>query len=179
MSDGFLESFASSGEDGSALTNTTTPTSIISAARKITLPAATYFDRVGASLRIRASGRISTAASSPGTLQFLVKFGSTTVFDGGASPTLATSASNLTWHLDILLTCRAIGSSATVLGSGVLHTAALSATVPIMLLPVSSPAAGTSFDGTVSQTVDLFAAWSTASASNSITCHQFNIIGVS
>lgn len=178
MSDGFLESFTSAGEDGTALTNTTTPTSIIPASRKITLPAATYWDRVGQSLRLRAAGRISTAGASPGTLQFVVKFGSTTVFDGGASATLATSASNLTWVLDIVLTCRVIGSSATVLGTGTLHTAALSATTPIMLLPVSAPAAGTAFDGTVSQTVDLYATWSVASASNTITCHQFQEVGI-
>lgn len=177
MSMGFLEEFASAGEDGTALTNTTTPTSIIPAARKITLPAATYWEKTGKPLRIRAAGRISTASAAPGTLQFLVKFGSTTVFDGGASATLATSASNVTWVLDILLTCRIVGSSATVLGTGTLFTTALSATTPIMLLPVSSPVAGTSFDGTVSQTVDLFASWSVASASNTITCHQFNEIG--
>jgi hypothetical protein len=174
MSDGFLESFVSSGEDGTALSNTTTPTSIIPVARKITLPSG-YFSRVGRQLIIRAGGRISTAAATPGTLTFSVRLGSTTVFDGGASGTLALSASNLTWLLELVLTCRALGSSATLLGIGRLHTAALSATVPQMLLPASAPAAGTAFDSTSSHTLDLFAAWSAASASNSITCHQFNV----
>lgn len=166
------ERFVTSGEDGSALSNSTTATSIIPASRKFTLPAY-FFDQVGKELRIRAAGRISTAASTPGTITFDVRFGSTVVFNGGASGTVATSATNLTWVLDIVLQCRALGASGTVLGTGTLITAALSATTPIMLLPVSAPAAGTGFDTTAAQTVDLFATWSAASASNSITCHQF------
>lgn len=172
MSDGFLESFVSSGEDGSALTNTTTATSIIPAARKITLPSG-FFDRVGKRLHIEAAGRISTAAATPGTLTLDIRLGSTVVFNGGASGTLATSASNLTWKIEMDLVCRAIGTSATVLGTGKLFCAGLSATTPMMLLPTSAPAVGNTFDSTASQTLDLFATWSVASASNSITCHQF------
>jgi hypothetical protein len=174
MSDGFLESFVSAGEDGSALSNTTTPTSIIPVARKITLPSG-FFSRVGRQLVVRAAGRISTAAATPGTLTMSMRLGATTVFDGGASGTLVTSATNLSWLLELVLTCRLIGSSATLLGIGRLQTAALSATVPVMLLPASAPAAGTAFDATQSHTLDLFAAWSAASSSNSITCHQFSV----
>jgi hypothetical protein len=83
MSDGFLESFVSAGEDGSALSNTTTPTSIIPVARKITLPSG-FFSRVGRQLVVRAAGRISTAAATPGTLTMSMRLGATTVFDGGA-----------------------------------------------------------------------------------------------
>lgn len=172
----FPETFTTSGEDGSALSNTTTATSIIPAARKIILPVP-FFDSVGKRLNIRAAGRISTAASAPGTLTLDVRFGSTVVFSGGASPTLATSATNLTWLLELELTCRAIGSSGTVMGTGRLITAGLSATTPIMLLPTSAPAAGNTFDATSPQTVDLFATWSVANASNSITCHQFRVTG--
>lgn len=173
----FPEIFTSSGEDGSALTNTTTATSLIPAARKIILPVP-YFDQVGQDLKIRASGRISTAASSPGTFTFDVRFGSTVVFNGGASPALATSQTNATWVLEISLKCRVIGASATVLGTGVLVSAALGATTPIMLLPATAPAAGNTFDATSPQTLDLFGTWSAANASNSITCHQFEVIGV-
>ena len=174
MSDGFLESFVSAGEDGSALSNTTTPTSILSAARKITLPSG-YFSRVGRQLIVRAAGRISTAGSSPGTLTMSMRLGATTVFDGGASGTLAVSASNLTWLLELVLTCRAIGSAGTLLGVGRLHSAALSASTPVALLPASAPAAGSSFDTSQSHVLDLFAAWSVANASNSLTCHQFSV----
>ena len=132
---------------------------------------------VGDSIEIYAAGALSTAAAAPGTLTFDVRFGSTVVFNGGASPTLATSATNLTWVLEITLKCRVIGASATVLGTGTLTSAALSATTPVMLLPTSAPAAGNTFDATSPQTLDLFGTWSVANASNSITCHQFEVIG--
>lgn len=175
---GFHETLTSSGEDGAALTNSTAPTSIVPASRKFTLPAG-YFNALGKSLRVRAGGRISTDAATPGTLTFDVRFGSTVVFNGGSSGTLATSAANLTWWLEVILSLRSLSSggtpTATLLGIGWLFTAALSAATPIMMLPASAPAAGNTFDPSASQAVDLFATWSVASASNTITCHQFAV----
>lgn len=163
--------------DGSALTNTTTPTSLLPGQAKFTLPAG-FLDAPGAKLKVKAAGRISTAASSPGTLTLDVRFGSTVVFNGGASGTLATSATNLTWEAEIELLARSVGSgsAATILGIGKLISAALSASTPVLLLPASAPAVGTGFDSTVSNTVDLFATWSVASASNSIQLHQFELV---
>ena len=158
--------------DGSALSNTTTPTSILPAAAKLLVPGNLL--KIGDIIRIRALMRISTAASTPGTLTFDVRAGtSTVIFNGGASPTVATSASNLTADLEAYLTVRSIGTSGTVLGAGRLLSAALSATTPIMLLPTSAPAVGSSFDTTNSFVLDLYATWSVASASNSLTLHQY------
>jgi len=169
----FLEPLIEQQIDGTALSNTTTPTSIIAAAAKFTLPA--NFFVIGRELCVRASGRISTHASSPGTLTLDLRIGSVTVFTGGASPTLATSASNVTWVYDATVTCRSIGAStsATLLGTGTLITAALSTTTPIQLLPASSPAVGTGFDSTAAAVLDLFATWSAAQTGNSIRCDQF------
>lgn len=171
----FFETLIAQQVDGTALSNTTTATSILAPAAKFTVPA-NFFD-IGKVLRVKAAGRISTAASTPGTLTLDVRLGSVVVFNGGASGTLATSASNLTWDLEATLTCRSIGAStsATLLGVGRLVSAALSATTPIMLLPVSSPAAGTGFDSTAAAVLDLYATWSAASASNSIRCDSFSL----
>lgn len=162
---------------GTALSNTTTATSLLNGQAKFTLPAQ-FIDTAGAKLRIKASGRMSTAASTPGTFTFDVRFGSVVVFNGGASGTLATSASNVTWDLEINIYALTVGAStsATMYGSGRLLTAALSATTPIMLLPTSSPGAGTGFDSTAAAIVDLFGTWSVASASNSIRCDDFELI---
>lgn len=175
-SNSWNQTLITSQTDGSALTNTTTATSILPGAAKFVLPSNLF--QIGTKLRVKASGRISTAASTPGTITFDVRFGSVIVFNGGASGTVATSASNVTWDLEAELTCRSIGAStsATMIGTGRLITAALSTSTPIMLLPASSPAAGTGFDSTASQTVDLFATWSVASASNTITCHAYELI---
>lgn len=160
--------------DGTALASSTTATSILPAAAKFSLWANAL--KIGDVLRIKASGRMSTAAATPGTITFDVRAGaSTVIFNGGASGTLATSASNLTWDLEAYLTVRAIGTSSTVLGTGRLLSAALSATTPIQLLPASAPAVGTAFDSTTSQVIDLFATWSFNSASNTITLHQYEL----
>lgn len=165
---------------GTALTNTTTATSLLNGQAKFTLPAQ-FLDTIGSKLRVRASGRISTAASTPGTLTLDIRFGSVVVFNGGASGTLATSATNLTWKFEADLYALTVGSSttATMYGSGILTSAALSATTPILLLPASAPGAGTGFDSTAASVVDFFATWSVANASNSIRCDDYELISCS
>lgn len=177
----WVETLVASQVDGSALTNTTTATSILPASSKIILPAG-FIDRLGKGLRIRASGRVSNVVTTPGTLTLDVRFGSTTVFTGGAMNLNATAQTNATWELDLELLARAVGTSASLLGVGswrsrsvVGSVAAASGGVGTLLLPDTAPAAGTTFDSTQSQTVDLFATWSIANASNSITLHNFTI----
>lgn len=164
--------------DGTALTNTVTPTSILPAAAKYTLPA--NFMQIGRQLRVLAMGRISNVTAAPGNLTLDVKFGATSVFTGGAIPLSTTVHTNVTWWLDVLMTCRAIGAgtTATLMGIGQLTTEALGATANIAVaanLPVSAPAVGTGFDSTVAQVVDLFATFSVANAANSITLHGFSL----
>lgn len=162
---------------GPALSNSTTATSLLGTGAtqdaRFNLPS--NFLNLGSKLRIRAAGIISTAASGPGTLTFTVDIGSVAVYTGAASPTLATSASNLPFTLEIDLTCRAVGggTNGSIEGSGTLMSAALSASTPIQLLGSSS---GTGFDTTASGFVDLFGTWSVASASNSITLQDYELI---
>lgn len=163
------ERFVTSGEDGPALANTTTATSILPTGRKFTLPSY-FFDSTGKELRIRAAGRISTLGTP--TITFDVRFGTVIVFNCGAVTT-ASGIVNLTWILDMVLTCRAIGSgtSANLLGIGTLQ--GVNTAIASSMLPASAPTAGTGFDSTAAQTIDLFGTWSAASASNTLTCHQF------
>lgn len=158
---------------GSALTSSTAATSILPASAKYTLPANYLF--IGKKFRILASGIISTAASTPGTFTFDTRIGSVIWYTGPASGTVATSASNVGWDLRIDLTCLSIGAStsATMKGSGIFTSAALSTSTPIQIL---TPATGTGFDSTVSSVVDLFGTWSVSSASNTITLSQFELI---
>lgn len=162
---------------GPALSNSTSATSLLLGQAKWVL-AANWFDAQGKKLRLRMGGKISTAAASPGTLSFAAMFGSTAVFSSGASGTLATSATNLTWEAELDLIVQSVGSgtSASVLGRGKFISAALSATTPIMLLPPSAPAAGSGFDSTVSFAIDFFATWSVANASNSIQTTDYELL---
>lgn len=173
----FLEPLIEQQIDGTAVTNgvSTRQTGLIAPAAKFTIPA--NFFVIGRELSIRAAGRISTASSTPGTLTLDVGFGSIVVFSGGASGTLVTSASNLTWLLEITLTCRSIGASttATMIGTGKFSSFVLSATLPIQMLPASSPAAGTGFDSTVAFQLELGVTYSSTTATNTMRCDQFNV----
>lgn len=154
---------------GAALAANTTPTSLLNGTGKFTLPAMAL-QWIGQKLRLRAAGRISTAASAMGTITFDIRFGSIIVFNGGASPTLAASASNVTWEIDVGLDVATVGNGtiATLTGAGKLITPALSAL--IQMLPGSSPGPGTGFDSTIANVVDLFATWSAATAGDTVRC---------
>ena len=168
--------------DSTALSNTTTATSILPAAAKFTMPANLL--KIGDILRVVARGRISTVVTTPGTLTLDVRFGSVVAFNGGAMSLNTTAQTNATWEFFADLYVRSIGAStsATVLGAGrwssraIIGSAAAGSGGPgNLLLPDTAPAAGTGFDSTTSFVVDLFGTWSVANASNSITTHQFEL----
>lgn len=172
----WYQKLISSPQAGAAVSNTLTQSSVLPGVAKYTL-GANWIEKAGDVFSIWATGKLSTAASTPGTLAWFVMFGAVAVFAGGASPTLATSSSNLTWSLEIDLVVQSLGSgtSATILGAGKFSCFGLNATTPLQLLPASSPAAGTGFDSTISNAVDLQCQFSVASASNSITCSYYRL----
>jgi hypothetical protein len=169
--------------DGSALSNSTTATSILPAAARYTLPSNYFY--IGTKLRIKAGGRISTVVTTPGTLTLAINFGTIAspiiVFNGGAMSLNTTAQTNDTWLLEAVLTCRAIGSgtNANMMGVGQWTSAAVvgaaSGVGLPLLIPATAPAVGTGFDSTLTNTVDLFATWSVANASNSLTLHDFSL----
>jgi hypothetical protein len=175
MNQGWVQALVTQQVDGTALTNTTTPTSIIAPHAKITLPPG--FCQIGTKFRVKASGRISTAASTPGNLTLDVRFGSVIVATSQAMA-LATSQTNDTWDLEWDLTVRAIGQSTS---ANIMHTAKIitaGLTTSPTLIPATAPAVGTGFDSTAAQTVDFFATFSAASASNSVQTHQYDFMSL-
>lgn len=176
------ETLISAQVDGTALT-AAAAASCLPAAAKYTLPA--NFFAIGKQLLIKASGRISSVITTPGTARFDVRFGATVVFDGLAA-LLETAAAytNVGWDLEILLTCRAIGSAGNLMGQGKWTSPNLlgvPATAPkpalVAMLPWNSaPAVGNNFDTTATQTVDLF--FTQTVATGSMTLHQFSLISL-
>jgi len=67
--------------DGTALANSTTITSIIPVGALCVLPAASL--EIGRMFKVTAQGRISTLATTPGTLDFDIRFGSVSVAASG------------------------------------------------------------------------------------------------
>lgn len=167
--------------DGVAVT-AASATSLLPACAKYTLPS-TFFQFPGQVIRIRSAGRITTAASAPGTLTLDIRFGSIVVFNGGASPTLTVSKTNVSWEFDATLVVRAVDgtsiTTANLLGIGHFMSEALSATAGLaatIMLPASAPAVGSNFDNILTQQVDHFVTFS--ATGNSITCHQFQLDSV-
>ena len=147
---------------------------------KITLP--NNFFYIGKSLKITASGRVSTVITTPGTLRFDVRLGSVVAFDSLAMlPDTVAAHTNVGWWLEVLLTCRAVGNgtSTTLMGQGRFTSEDLlgvPATAPKGVLSAmlpwnSAPAVGTGFDNTAANTVDMF--FTQTAATGSLTVHQY------
>jgi len=185
MSKGWMETLIAQQADGAALASSTTATSILLGQAKQTIPAG-YFDAIGKSMTVKASGRVSTVVTTPGTLTLDIRFGSVIVATSQAIALNVTAQTNATWDLEWNLTARAVGSSTSAnlmhvgkwISRASLNAPAVGTTngVGTVLIPDTAPAVGTGFDSTAAQTVDLFATWSVSNASNSILCHMFKLI---
>jgi hypothetical protein len=145
---------------GVTLANDTNETTLISATGSGTLTLPANFFRVGKMYRLTAMGFISTT-STP-TLNLRKKLGSTTLAATGAV-TLGNNLANALLLIDLLLTCRSVGGSGTVIVSGM---AGLGAAVA-NLYPTSG--APVTIDTGVSQAINLTGQWGTANASNTLT----------
>lgn len=184
---GYAQCLVSSQVDSTALSNSTTATSIIPAAARFAIPANFFY--IGKQLLVKASGRIGTVVTTPGNITFDFRLGvqgtPIVVFNGGATALNVTAQTNATWDLEMLLTCRAIGAStsANIIGTGKwisrasLNAPAVGTTTGVgtVLLPDTAPAVGTGFDSTVVNMADLFATFSIANASNTITTHEYSL----
>lgn len=164
--------------DGTALTASTTATSIIHPSAKLTLPANYLY--VGRIIKVTAQGRVSNIVTTPGTLTLDVRFGAVIAANGGAVSLNAVAKTNVAFWLEFIMTCRAIGSgtSANMMFQGTFTSesvvSAAAGTANTAMLPASAPAVGTGFDSTAAQTIDLFATFSLNNA-NSIQTHQFKV----
>lgn len=168
---------------GSALTASTSPTSILPGQAKFTLPA-NFVDTIGKMFRVTATGRITTVVTTPGTLTLALRMGPTSAIVAAASQAFAlniVAKTAVSWYLDLLLTVRSVGAStsATFMPMGKWASeAVIGSPLPAAggigthSWQASTPVVGTGWDSTVANVVDLFATWSINNA-NSITCESF------
>jgi hypothetical protein len=178
---GWSETLITAEADGAALSGTAAA-SVLPTGAKFVLPA-NWCD-IGRKLRVTASGRVSNIVTTPGTLTLDVRWNTTPiiVFNGGAMQLNAVAKTNVTWHAQIDLTVRAIGTgtSANLMGTGWwMSESVVGSAVPgtggsgSLLMPASAPAAGTGFDSTVPNLMDLFGTFSLTG--NSLTLHQYSV----
>lgn len=147
-----------------------------------TLPAGYW--QVGRAWRLRASGRISCVVTTPGTARYDLRLGGTVVFDTLAMPLNIVAKTNVAWHLDVMMVCRAAGSgtSTNIFSQGWwLSEASINTAVPAtgpgpggQSVPYNTaPAVGGGFNCQSALTVDFF--FTQTVATGSMTLHQFMV----
>lgn len=159
--------------DGSALASSTTLTDI-SPAPQLTLPANYLY--VGQVLRVHAYGRYSTTGTP--TLLLGVYYGGVAGTAIATTGTIITPSgvTNQTFCLEMTIVCRSVGSSGTVIGIGKTF-GQNAATNSVNMIPATAPSTAT-IDTTSAKAITLGAQWGTSSASNTITCHVFEVEGL-
>ena len=168
--------------DGPTLT-TAARASCIPTSAKITLP--NNFFTVGKMIKITAQGRISCVVTTPGTARFDVALAGTANGDSGALNLNTTAKTNVPWWLEIVGTCRTVGSgtSATIFWFGqftseaVVGSAASTAggngTLTFTHGGLGATAVGAGFDSTAALTLDLF--FTQTVATGSLTLQQYKV----
>lgn len=176
-----IQVIASSYTDGPTLT-AAAAASCVPTYVPTTLPAGYW--QIGRIWRLRATGRISCVVTTPGTARFDLRLGGVVAFDTLAIPLNIVAKTNVPWVLDVLMTCRAVGSgtSANLLSQGTwLSEAGLNTAVPATgpgpggnVVPYNAaPAVGTGFNSQSALTLDFF--FTQTAATGSLTVHQFII----
>jgi hypothetical protein len=179
---GYANALVTMQSDGTALSNSTTATSILASAARVLVPGG-YLSFIGQEITVEAAGRVSTNGAGAGTLQFSVRAGSVVAALSPAFTLNTVVKTNVTWRLSWQLTLRAVGSAANFMHVGDwLSEAVVGSPLPTvggsgdLLIPATAPAVGTSFNSTADTTFDLFAQWNTASVGNSIQAQQYRLI---
>src|SRR5262245_55298742 len=156
---------------GSALASSTTLTDI-SVSPAYTLPA--KFLQAGSVLRFTAFGVFSTTGTP--TLLLGVYYGGVagTALATTGAITTGSGVTNVPWRLELTSTVRTTGSSGTAMSQGFcLFGTSVSAS---SFLPVPNTALATvTVDTTAAKVLSIGAQWSAASASNTVTLHNFFI----
>lgn len=178
MSKGYWEQLIEQQVDGPTLTAAAAASCIAPAAKKAMW--GNFFEYIGKQLIIEASGKISCAVTTPGTARFDIRWGGTVVFDGLAVPLNIIAQTNVPFKLRIVLTCRAIGTSANLEGEGEFYSRAIvgtpaAGTGPIgcELLPYNTaPTVGANFDSTTAGALDMFFTQNVATGSLTVLQYQ-------
>lgn len=144
-----------------------------------TLPAGYW--QIGRIWRLVMSGRLSCVVTTPGTARWDVRLGGVVAFDTLAMPLNIVAKTTRHWWLDVLLTCRAVGSgtSANLMGQGIwLSETSINTALPAtgpgpggqMVAYNVTPAVGTGFNSQSALTLDIF--FTQTVATGSMTVHQ-------
>lgn len=155
--------------------------SCIPTANRVVLP--NNFFYIGRALRVRASGRISNAVTTPGTARLDICLGSagtTIVFDTLALNLNVVAKTTVPWQFEAVLVCRAVGAgTATTFFPRAFFASEAVVGSPLpsaggngfLNVPVGTPAVGAGMDNTAASALDMF--FTQTVATGSFTCHTY------
>jgi hypothetical protein len=172
----FGENLVSAITDATAISNSTTETILVP---DYVIPA--NYLTIGATLRGRVRGVCSNVVTTPGTLTYRIRIGTTTLSATAVVASRAigldtTAQTNAPFQLDFEVVCRAVGASGTALISGMAQQYNVLASTAANLLPTPLPV-GTNAAQTVNTTVANFlsvsAQFSVATSPTNITAQTY------
>lgn len=177
-----IENIVFGATDGPTLT-AAARASCIPTANRIVLP--NNFFYIGRALHVRMSGRISCVVTTPGTARYDICLGSagtTIVFDTLALNLNIVAKTTVPWQLDVMLVCRAVGTSTstTFFPTGFFASeAVIGSPLPtvggngFLNVPVGTPAVGAGMDNTAASALDVF--FTQTVATGSMTVHNYRV----
>lgn len=120
-----------------------------------------YWARIGKKIRIRAFGKITTAAT-PGNGTFDIYYGSGadatgTIIVSSAAFALSATQTTLSWEIDFYIHCRTTGATGTLFGDGkaLFNNAVVASTVQPVMIPASAAVASGAVDLTAANIISL------------------------
>lgn len=189
----WVGSLASQIAAGSLLATYTTAVSVINPQALYTIVPS--FLNIGSMLRVTVYGGLSNIVTTPGTVTFQINLGAIAVWTSGAIQMNATAHTTFPFMLQVLLTCRSLGSgtAATFIGGGMLigtqftrtattvdawgtnvgFTAGANVSDCALAVPDIAPAAGTGFNSTISNILDFFVGFSISAGGNGVQIQSY------
>lgn len=191
MGDNYVETLASQTYAGTPQSAYTTAKSVINAECIPDLPK--NFWRPGRRARIEGHGAISNIVTTPGTMQFLLKLGTTaapvTAFDSGNVQLNATAHTTLPFWFELMLRSDkdnfGDGTLAKLFGQlkliGIMFTATAGQTdspqgMQTILAPATAPVLGAGFNASIVTQPDFWAGFSINNAANLIRIDDYSFI---
>ncbi len=167
---------------GTSFSNYTNAKSVINAQALYTLKANSLY--IGKAFRATILAGLSNIVTTPGTIVFQLMIGAVIAFTTGNIQLNATAHTLLPVWIEVILTCRAVGSGANANFMGMGRVQGIQPTLTaaqvdavntggVFSAPATAPAVGTGFDSTVDNVLDFWAGWSINNNGNAIQIQQY------
>lgn len=132
------------------------------------------FLQVGSALRFTAFGTFSNTSTPTLVLGIYYGYVAGTALAATGATTTTTGATNWPWRIELTTIIRSTGSSGTAMSQGFVDLATSLTAVTRIPIPATALATVT-VDTSAAKGLSVGATWGTNSASNTLTCHGFNI----